>query len=93
MQEINKVLEKREYTWGLVGINENKARFFYSKLGKLKTEIGKNLIALEDFCAINMSRGLTNTVDAKSYEWIPTNTEEITKSIQEKGLNITYATQ
>jgi len=77
----------------LVGMNKEKPRFFYSRLAEVKTEVAKNMVALEEFCFIDMSQGLISPVDPIKYNWIQTDKEAIKERLEEKGLNITYTTE
>ncbi len=74
----------------LIGLNENKPKFFYSLLGELKNEVRSNLFALEEFCFMDMSQGLISPVDPIKYNWVKTDKESIKKGLEEKGLNISY---
>ena len=56
----------------LIGLNENKPKFFYSLLGQLKNDVKSNLFALEEFCFIDMSQGLISPVDPIKYNWVQT---------------------
>lgn len=53
--------------WKLVGVNEEKPKFFYSNLGGMKTTVDRNILALEEFCLIDMSQGLISPVDPEEY--------------------------
>ena len=77
--------------WELVGINDEKPAFFYAPIGELKIEMRNNLFALENFCFINMSRGLTNPVDPEIYAELPTDKDLIQKQIDSQiPPNITW---
>ncbi len=93
--------------WSLVGINEEKPKFLNFALGNLKLEVEKNMIALTEFCHIDMSAGLTGTVNPQDYlEGPPSGSllsreelerkseeaKELKKLLEEKGLNINYTT-
>ena len=67
---LDKLLGHNQQTpgvWDLVGVNDEKPRFFYSKLGAIKITVARNLIALEEFCLIDMSQGLISPVDPENY--------------------------
>tara|TARA_Y100000310_G_C20700699_1_gene829595 strand:+ start:7850 stop:8575 length:726 start_codon:yes stop_codon:yes gene_type:complete len=51
----------------LIGINENKAEFYHSPLGDIKKQVVQNIHALENYCFLNMSNGLKNTVNPEDY--------------------------
>jgi hypothetical protein len=53
--------------WELIGIDEEKPNFFYSNLGGMKITVERNIIALEDYCLIDMSQGLISPVDPEGY--------------------------
>jgi hypothetical protein len=87
--------------WDLVGINKDKPLFFYASIGDIKMEVTTSVYALENFCLINLSRGLTNLVDPEIYfnlESNPDLMEEILANqqanfnniSQETGMNISY---
>ncbi len=59
--------QKTPGVWRLVGIDDEKPKFFYSELGKMKTTVERNIIALEQFCLIDMSQGLISPVDPEKY--------------------------
>ena len=93
-RDVNKV-------WDLIGINEEKPAFFYSNLGDIKTEVANNLYVLKNICLVNMSRGLTNTVDPEIYfnlmtdpnlvqEILSNQQANLTAIKQEMDINITY---
>ena len=68
--KLDKLLGHNQFTpgvWDLVGVNDEKPRFFYSKLGDLKIKVARNLIALEEFCLIDMSQGLISPVNPEDY--------------------------
>ncbi len=91
--------------WDLIGINTKAPRFFFSPLGDIKNHVRRNLIALEEFCLIDTSKGLTGTVNPDDYKNTNpnqeadlevlkkrfNNEEEFKKFVEEKGLNITYS--
>lgn len=73
---LDQLLGNNQFTpdvWDLVGINEEKPKFFYSRLGDIKLTVEKNLIALEEFCLIDMSQGLISPVNPEDYILIKNN--------------------
>lgn len=77
--------------WNLIGINEDKPTFLKSYLGKLKTDFTSNIKALEEFCFLNLSGGLS-LVNPEDYKNIITDPAQIEEALKEKGLNISYTT-
>jgi len=59
--------QKTPMVWELVGVNEEKPNFFYSDLGGMKTTVERNILALEEYCLIDMSQGLVSPVDPEEY--------------------------
>ena len=93
--------------WSLIGINEEKPKFLTARLGDLKLDVEKNLIALAEFCLIDMGSGLTSIVNPQDYINGPPSdalisheelekkleeSEKLKKLLEEKGLNINYTT-
>lgn len=74
--KLDSLLGNNQYTpnvWSLVGVNNEKPKFFYSKLGEIKNKVAKNIIALEEFCMIDMSQGLISPVNPEDYILIDKN--------------------
>lgn len=90
--------------WNLVGINKQKPKFLAYPLGDLKLDVEKNLIALRDYCSINMANGLrvvnpqdyaqgpVNPLPSKGNKSIANSADEFKKVFGEQGLNINYTT-
>ncbi len=67
---LDRLLGNNQFTpgvWNLVGVDEEKPMFLYSNLGDLKLSVERNMIALEEFCLIDMSQGLISPVNPKNY--------------------------
>lgn len=67
---LDKLLGNNQNTpnvWRLIGVNEEKPNFFYSSLGSLKITVDRNILALEEYCLIDMSQGLISPVDPEEY--------------------------
>ncbi len=96
IERLETVLDKHRnipHVWDLLGVDDNKMAFFRSFLGELTTIREQNLLALTEFCFVDMSGGFKGVVNPQEYTTITSDPAEIIANLQDKGLNVSYGAE